>query len=117
MCDDGERAGKLIKLVGDAVFACVNYLISQDQFKPDSDIKNLGLVLAMFLVWGGGYANGCDKSGIKWCGELVTAVEDNHVTLYGPYQIEDTISRIKGMFKDRPRLCAHPWADKVRRAA
>ena len=42
----------MVKLVGDAVLAFVNYLIAENQFKQDSEIRNLGLVLALFLVWG-----------------------------------------------------------------
>jgi hypothetical protein len=49
VCEDGERCSKIVEMVGFLALAAVNVLEKQDVFKPESDVRNIAIVLAMLI--------------------------------------------------------------------
>ncbi|KAI1078066.1 hypothetical protein F5B20DRAFT_582593 [Whalleya microplaca] len=51
MMDDGERLETTVELIGQALVTVLNELDQAQMLKADSDIKDLGLVIACYLQW------------------------------------------------------------------
>ncbi|KAK7941337.1 uncharacterized protein PG986_013724 [Apiospora aurea] len=50
-CDDGDRVNKTIKAIGTMFLTALNELDKAGLLKADSPIKDLGLVMAVYLEW------------------------------------------------------------------
>jgi len=50
--DDGERVEKTANLIGRAFLEALNELDLAGKLKPDSEFKDLALIMSMFLQWG-----------------------------------------------------------------
>ncbi|KAF5011079.1 hypothetical protein FDECE_2818 [Fusarium decemcellulare] len=102
MCDDSERCNKLIELVGFLSMTVIDALKKQDAFKPDSEIRNLGLVFAMLIKWGWEQITDYefdDESG-SWIYKVVDLAEEAGITLAGPTNFEDELNK---MLEERAR--------------
>lgn len=95
MCDDGQRCGKVIELIGYMVIAAVEALKKEGVFKPDSEIRNLGLVLAMFIQWAyGELPYGFDEELCSWAYKLLDMADEAGIDLNGPARYEKAIKKI-----------------------
>lgn len=59
--DDGERCCKLVGLLGSAFVTMLDTIDKENQLRPDGDIKDLGLVMSLFLK----FADGLQDYGIE----------------------------------------------------
>ncbi|KAF4962590.1 hypothetical protein FSARC_9368 [Fusarium sarcochroum] len=96
MCDDPQKCEKLSEMVGYLILATIDALKKQDVFKPDSDIRNLGLVLAMFVKWGREQATEYefDEQCGSWIYKVIDLAEEANVHITGPHNFEETYDEI-----------------------
>ncbi|KAI8711667.1 hypothetical protein NCS52_01430800 [Fusarium sp. LHS14.1] len=112
MCDDGQRCGKVIELIGYLVVAAMEALKKEGVFKPDSEIRNLGLVLAMFIQWGHGeLPYGFEEELCSWAYKLLDMADEAGIDLTGPPRYEKAIKKIIDE-RDRKAKAMKKW-DKV----
>lgn len=52
LADDGERVEKLCGIIGCAILSALNVLDQEGQVKSDSEFKDLGLVMALYIRQG-----------------------------------------------------------------
>ncbi|KPM38636.1 hypothetical protein AK830_g7919 [Neonectria ditissima] len=84
MCDDGAKCGVVVEMVGHLLVAAVDALKKQGVFKPDSDIPNLGFILATWLEWGYGLDDyGFDDGQTDWVYRIFELAEEAGVILRG----------------------------------
>ncbi|KAK7428113.1 hypothetical protein QQZ08_005352 [Neonectria magnoliae] len=86
MCDDGEKCGVIIEMVGHLLITVVDTLKKQGVFKPGSDIYNLGSMLATWVEWGYGVSDdyGFEDEETSWIYRIVELAEEAGVALRGP---------------------------------
>ncbi|KAJ4172471.1 hypothetical protein NW754_002671 [Fusarium falciforme] len=109
MCDDGERTNKIIELIGYMVVAAVEALKKEGVFKPDSEIRNLGLVLAMFIQFGHGEIEyGIDEENCSWAYKLLDMADEAGIDLTGPPGYEKAIEKIIDE-RDRKAKAMKKW--------
>lgn len=95
VCDDGQRCGKVIELIGYLAVAAMEALKKEGVFKPDSEIRNLGLVLAMFIQWGHGeLPYGFEEELCSWAYKLLDMADEAGIDLTGPPRYEKAIKKI-----------------------
>jgi hypothetical protein len=96
------------EIVGCLVLAIIDALKKQDVFKPNSDIRNLGSVLFMFIRWNleplyfGIYV----ESLSSMC-KVVDLAEEANVKLTAPHDFEKDYDKIKSI-----RDSLAEWMDK-----
>lgn len=67
MMDDGDKATALVGLTGCALIDALNTIDEAEQLKKDSIIKDLGLVMSMYLKYGTGQEQyGMDGNDLNW---------------------------------------------------
>ena len=78
-------------------FSTLSLAIERKDFKPDSNIKNLGVILSMFIR----FAN--DKSsngGAGWTWNVVQLADKHKVELKGLHGFDETVERIRDSGED-----------------
>ena len=95
MIDDSEGNAKRIMLIGTALLTTIDVLIEEGLFTNSSKIRNIGLILSMFLQFA------ADESDIPSCNEdgwkaIVVEKADAHgVTIQGLVGIEELVQDIR----------------------
>ncbi|RSL44363.1 hypothetical protein CEP54_014712 [Fusarium duplospermum] len=108
-CDDGQRCGKLIELIGYMAVAAMEALKKDGVFKPDSGIRNLGLVLAMFIQYGyGELPYGFEEEICSWAYKLLDMADEAGIDLTGPPRYEKAIKKIMDE-RDRKAKSMKKW--------
>lgn len=116
MSDDLRRSGAAIELIGYMVIHSLSKLKDQQVFRPDSDVRNLGLILAMLIHWGYNTPSHLRRSA-SWVSQVIKLAEKNGVGLYGPSNIVDVLERIKHTEVSEDlswQWVDFDWAGKVR---
>ncbi|KAM0424340.1 hypothetical protein ACHAPT_010486 [Fusarium lateritium] len=118
MCDDGQRCNKVIELIGYMVVAAMEALKKEGVFKPDSEIRNLGLVVAMLIKWAAWELNyDMDEESCSWAYKLLDMADDAGIDLTGPPRFEADIKKIADdrdrKAKGMKRWDSVNWATKV----
>ncbi|KAF7548739.1 hypothetical protein G7Z17_g6860 [Cylindrodendrum hubeiense] len=96
MCDDGEKCGSMIKMVGHLVMTTLKSLKDQKVLTADSAIPNIGLVLAIFVQWAWQLAKDFSwEEESSWVHPVVEMAEKAQITLAGPPGFEENLEEIK----------------------
>ncbi|KAL9117753.1 MAG: hypothetical protein Q9187_005708 [Circinaria calcarea] len=96
MCDDSERNTKVAALIGTALLSTINTLIQEDLFKEGSTIRNLGLILSLFIKFAEETCSDlCEKGESDWTKRVVLMAQDHGVEIKGPYGIEEQLQNIR----------------------
>ncbi|KAJ4244998.1 hypothetical protein NW762_014204 [Fusarium torreyae] len=120
VCDDPQKCEKLSEMVGYLILAVIDALKKQDVFKPDSEIRNLGLVLAMFVKWGREQATEYEFNEAcgSWIYKVIELAEGANVHITGPDNFEETYDKILSdkakKAKAMKRWDNVNWASKVK---
>lgn len=94
--DDGERVQVTCEVVGALILATIEALKKQDVFKPDSEIRNLGLVLFIFIRWGREQLDyGVEEENWSWIYKIIDFAEEAGIKLTAPHNFEKDYEVIK----------------------
>ena len=112
MSDDSERNAKVVALFGTALLSTIDVLIQQDLFKEGSSIRNLGLILSLFI----GFAEDCcsdlcEKGESDWKKRVVLLAQDHGVEIKGPYGIEEQLQSMRNEIADEKDDGEDEWED------
>lgn len=110
VCDDAERCSRLVELGGAMILGTVDMLVKAGMFNADSPIRNLGLVLALFLRWVDSVVQVSDyfQDEARWAAVLVALAEEHGVTIDGPFILTEALERLPDL-EDVPRGVQTKW--------
>lgn len=81
MADDGERCGEMVELIGAMTVSALCMLKKQGVLKPGSEIRNLGLVLALIFKWGYGHYRDCYEDEADWVHRVADMADEARIDL------------------------------------
>lgn len=87
--DDGVRVAETIQLIGKAFISMLNSLDRASQLKPDSEFRDLPLVMALYLKFANDYNDEDmthlvnNEESAKWPLKIVKYAQDNNIDLVG----------------------------------
>jgi hypothetical protein len=115
VAEDGERCGSIVERIGSAVLAAVDFLIEKGQFKQGSEIRNLGLVLALYLSFAQ-KQHGLFDEEVEWRFALVKRAETHGVTLTGPFDARAVLDKVAEdePVEDMAKFKNIKWKNEVR---
>lgn len=87
MSDDGDKCADTVELIGFMTIHALNQIKEQGAFGPDSDIQNLGTILAMLIYWVA--STGCFESHMAWAHHIMKMADEAGVTLGGPTKFSE----------------------------
>lgn len=95
--DDSKSNATLIAMFGTALLTTINILVSQKLFTPDSELRNIGLILAKFLkiTTGVGDDELCRRGENRWKDVVVRLADEHGIIISGVYHIEDIVDQIR----------------------
>jgi SAP domain len=112
MCDDSMQIAATMELLGYAILATMDVLKKNDLLKADSKVKDLSLVLAMYLEMVAHWEEMEDELG--WRVPMIEKAEANGIKLSGPYGIEDRVTTLKEEYDGEDADWADfEWKEKV----
>ncbi|KAL8650287.1 MAG: hypothetical protein Q9226_005206 [Calogaya cf. arnoldii] len=79
--DDAEANGKRVMLIGTAILTAIDSLIAADLFSPDSAIRNIGFIIALFLEFVVTYEETCEDGEDGWRFVVVKKLDDCGITI------------------------------------
>ena len=96
MIDDGQRLSDILTLQGVAFLTVIDVAISQGQFKKDSKLRNLGLVLGLLIKYAKHRIPEIDEFGEAGWTQVIVRLADKHgVEIKGPWGIEKDVESIR----------------------
>lgn len=99
-------------MVGYLVLSTIDALKKQDVFKPDSEIKNLGLVLFMLIRWGREQIDyEFEEECCSWIYKVIDLAEEANIKLVAPHNFDQDYKEIMDNREDRAKRMKR-W-DKV----
>ena len=87
-------------MYGTALLCTIDILLEQDLFKKDSSIRNLGLVLSLFIKFTGCIGDLCIDGEDDWKKEVFKIAKKHGIELKGPYAIGYYLEPIKQKVDD-----------------
>jgi hypothetical protein len=119
MCDDIQQIAATMKLLGYAILATMDVLKKNDLLKADSKVKDLSLVLAMYLEMVAQWEEMEDE--LDWRVPMIQKAEANGIKLSEPNGIEDRVTTLKEEyngedvdwtdFEWKEKVDAPPWCN------
>ena len=110
MIDDGERLSQILILQGVAFLSTINLAISEGEFKSDSSLRNLGLVLALLIKYVNYKIPEISESGEgTWDCEVVRLADKHGASIGGPWGIENDVEGIRDRMDDETELSWKKW--------
>ncbi|KAF4508504.1 hypothetical protein G6O67_004870 [Ophiocordyceps sinensis] len=100
LCEDGGRCSDAMEMVGYLSITALNVLKDQGVLAPNSDIPNLGLVLAVLLQWAWSWTDLLDWENIGWVYRVLDIVEEAGVAVGGTVGFPKVLEEMK---KKAPR--------------
>ncbi|RBR26898.1 uncharacterized protein FIESC28_00324 [Fusarium coffeatum] len=119
VCDDPAKCEAISEMVGYLTLATIDALKKQDVFKPDSEIKNLGLVLFMLVRWGREQID-CEFSEecCSWIYKVIDLAEEADIELTAPHDFDkhydEIIDNREKRAKDMKRCNNVNWGTKLK---
>ena len=96
MIDDSEGLAALVTLQGRAVISFVRFLVDQGHFSKDSKLRNLGLVLALWVRYAKERVHPDLGEGQDWWQKEIVRLADRYeLPIYGPSDIEEILPEIR----------------------
>jgi len=100
--EDADRKNtQIVALYGVALLSTISLLIKKDEFRENSNIKNLGLILGLFIEFAfSSGSNFCDDSdegegNDNWTKRVLQLAEKHGVKIAGSWGIEKRIKNLK----------------------
>ena len=88
MIDDNEGLTELVQLQGRLVVSFVRFLIQKGLFKNDSQLRNLGLVVALWVRYFKTQTHPDLLPGPRrWYQEIIKLADEHSLEMYGPWTI------------------------------
>ena len=101
MIDDGEGLAELVQLQGRLVVSFLRFLIKQDLFKDDSRLRNLGLIVALWIRYFKEQTHpDLEPTPKRWYHEIVRLADEHSVETYGPSTIAELREEIRASDSD-----------------
>lgn len=106
-------------MVGYLTLVTIDALKKQDVFKPDSEIKNLGLVLFMLVRWGREQIDyEFSEECCSWIYKVIGLAEEADIELTTPHDFDkhydEIVDNRENRAKDMKRWNNVNWGTKVR---
>ena len=106
-------------MVGYLTLATINALKKQNVFKPDSEIKNLGLVLFMLIRWGREQTDyEFSEECCSWIYKVIDLAEEADIELTAPNNFDkhydEIVDKRDKRAKDMSRWDKVNWGTQVR---
>ena len=97
MSDDSKGNALLVAMFGTALLTTIDLLISRKVFTPDSELCNIGLILAKFfnVTTNVGDDKLCKRGENGWKNVVVRLADKHSVEISGVYRIEDTVDKTR----------------------
>ncbi|KAF1811723.1 hypothetical protein P152DRAFT_474446 [Eremomyces bilateralis CBS 781.70] len=91
MLEDGECMAQTLALVGQALLTGLNVLERADLLKPDSKIKNIGLVVGLFLSLAAMHTDAMDDE--EWPSQAIAYCKSHNVEIKGLYDSDELVAQ------------------------
>ncbi|KAF4981770.1 hypothetical protein FZEAL_2492 [Fusarium zealandicum] len=120
MCDDSERCAKVIELVGYLAITVIDALKKENVFTPDSDIRNLGLVLCLLMRWGWEQHTSYDfeDENSSWVYKIIDMADEAGVKLVGPPKFDEELDQMRSQRAEKAtkmnRWNSVNWTNKLK---
>ncbi|KAJ4111353.1 hypothetical protein NW768_011931 [Fusarium equiseti] len=119
MCDDPKKCESISEMVGYLTLATIDALKKQGVFKPDSEIKNLGLVLFMLVRWGREQiAYEFSEECCSWIYKVIDLAEEADIELTLPNNFDrhydEIVDKRDKRAKDMSRWNNVNWGTKLK---
>lgn len=95
-CEDGERVQRTANLIGRSLVTALNALHIAGLLKADSEIKDIGLILSLYLAWSSDFADfGLDD--FEWRKEAVAYARTAGIDLgaVGCFGVEEQVGTLE----------------------
>ena len=99
MIDDGVRLAETVELAGRAFLSMLNALDRAGQLKPDSEFKDLGLVMGLFATIPGYFGDSYDEDELDWGRHILEYAKDKEIDLSIAFEAK----KLVGAFEDEHR--------------
>ncbi|KAL7928923.1 hypothetical protein V8C35DRAFT_325548 [Trichoderma chlorosporum] len=96
MCDDSDRCGKILELIGFMTIAVIDSLQQPSLFVKDSQIPNIPMMLALLIkyAWTMGTQYGWEDE-VAWVFHVIKLAEAADIALSGPSKFDKMLVEIK----------------------
>ena len=108
MIDDSEGLEELVKLQRKAVLSFVRYLINDGHFVKDSPLRNLGLMLGLWIRHDYKLVQFDLEEADWWSMDIVRLADKHAVPIYGPSGIEEVLAVIREGVSDQEETGSIP---------
>ncbi|EGR44088.1 uncharacterized protein TRIREDRAFT_124288 [Trichoderma reesei QM6a] len=111
MCDDADRCGQILELVGYMTITVIGSLQKNKLFAKDSQIPNIGIMLALVLTYA--HSMGTDygwEDQVGWTPYVVQQATVAHITLAGPKKFAETLQGINEWGAGKTAASQAKWA-------
>ena len=96
MLEDGDRMIETLGLIGCAVLTMLNRLDLAGKLKPDSDFKDISLVMSLFLEFAHDLSDNMDAlDDVPWNQHLVSYAKRNKIKLSGMAGVENRVAELE----------------------
>lgn len=96
MIEDSDGNAKRVMLIGTALLTTIDVLIQKDLFKNSSKIRNIGLILSMFLQFSADETEIAEYNEDFWTTKVVEKADEHGVTIQGLVGIDELVQAIRG---------------------
>lgn len=111
MCDDADRCGKILELVGYMTITVIGSLQKNNLFAKDSQIPNIGIMLALVLSYA--HSMGTDygwEDQVGWTPYVVKQATIAQITLAGPKRFDETLEGINELGAGKTAASQAKWS-------
>lgn len=111
MCDDADRCGKILELLGYMTITVITSLQKNNLFIKESRIPNIGIMLALVLSYA--HSMGVDygwEDQVGWTPYVVKQATVAQITLAGPKKFEETLEGINEWGAGKTAASQAKWA-------
>ncbi|KAF4448339.1 amine oxidase (flavin-containing) [Fusarium austroafricanum] len=117
--DDYRRPVEMTQMVGYLILATIDALKKQDVFKPDSEIRNLGLVLFMLIRWGREALDyEISEESCSWIYKVIDLAEEAGIKFTAPHNFDTSFNEIMenrdGRAKQMKKWDNVKWPAKIK---
>lgn len=100
-CDDGERVGTTFHVIGIATLSILNLLEGERLLQNASPIKNIPLVLALYLLWSKDFEDAMDSASIEdaghWPHQVIAYAVKHDIELACLHNMEQILDDVAEM--------------------
>lgn len=102
---------EIVTMYGTALLSTIDILLEQDLFKKDSSIRNLGLILSLFIKFTGCIGDLCQDGEDDWKKDVFKIARRHGIELKGPYAIKDYLDPVEETIEDEETDIDNEWED------